>query len=269
MSFAAAPVRYSPDSACRHQSINDAQWILIEPFFPTPAATGRPPLWPIRRIFEAVLHLLRSGCQWRLIPSDFPPRSTIYRHFARWRDSGLFERINHALVVADRERVGREASPTAAVIDSQSVKTTETGGTKGYDGGKKINGSKRHILVDTDGRLLLVGVSPADWHDGRAGAVLLKASRRAWPFVERLFADRGYAGQRMATATPIAVTVVTGPKNQKGFIVQKRRWVVERTFGWIGRCRRLTRDYERFAETAVAFITLAAVMILVRRLARS
>ena len=214
-----------------------------------------------------MLYLLRTGCQWRALPEAFPPYSTVQRHFYAWRDAGLFERINHLMTMLDREREGREASPSAAVIDSQSVKTSETGGTKGYDGGKKLTGLKRHILVDTAGRLLVACVSPADMHDSRAAVALLLASRWPWPFITRVFADAAYRGERVGGATPITVEIVTGPPNQRGFIVQKRRWVVERTFAWIGRNRRLAKDYERMASTALAFIFLAAAAVLFRRLA--
>jgi putative transposase len=222
---------------------------------------------PFRSIFEAILYVLRTGCQWRLLPSGFPPRTTVHRWFLDWTMSGLIDRINHSLVMEDRLRAGREASPTAAIIDSQSVKTSETAGFRGYDGGKKINGIKRHLLVDTEGRLLVAAVSAADLHDSKAAAPLLRASRRPWPFVQRLFADSAYRGATVANATVIDVTVVTGPPNQKGFIVQKRRWVVERTIAWINRNRRLSKNYERLHEVAAAFVVLAAAMILVRRLA--
>ena len=156
---------------------------------------------------------------WRLLPIDFPPWSTIYRWFATFRDEGRFERINHALVMADRERAGREASPSAAIIDSQSVKTTEAGGPRGYDAGKKINGRKRHALVDTDGRALLVEPHPASIQDRDGGGPLLDASRRIFPFIERAFADAGYDHERVTTATTIVVEIVRKMPDQVGFAV--------------------------------------------------
>lgn len=265
MPNAVAEPRATANLYFRQGLISEAVWAAIEEMLPVRAATGRPRRWSLRLLLEAMLHLLRTGCQWRALPPGFPPYSTVQRHFYAWRDAGLFERINHRLVMLDRQHAGREASPPAAVVDAQSVKTSETGGTKGYDGGKKLVGLKRHILVDTHGRLLPAAISAADVHDSRAAVPLLRASRRPWPFIERVFADAAYRGERGANATSIRVTIVTGPSNQRGFIVQKRRWVVERTFAWIDRNRRLAKDYERSASTALAFVFLAAARILMTR----
>ena len=211
---------------------------------------------------------MRAGYPWRLVPSDLPPWETIYRWFAAWRDDGRFERINHALVMADRERVGRDASPSAAIIDSQSVKTAEAGGPRGYNAGKKVNGRKRHALVDTDGRGLVPEPHPASIQDRDGGEPLLRVSRRIFPFIQRVFADSGYAGEKVTTATLIALEIVRKNPDQIGFAVNPRRWVVERFFAWIGRNRRLAIDFE--ATTDSARIPYAAsVMLLVRRIARA
>jgi transposase len=223
----------------------------------------------MREIINGIFYVTRTGCPWRLLPSDLPPWGTIYRWFAAWRDDGRFERINHALVMADRERVGRDASPTAAIIDSQSAKTTEAGGPRGYDAGKKINGRKRHALVDTDGRGLVLEPHPASVQDRDGGGPLLRVSRYIFPFIRHVFADSGYAGKKVATATSIAVEIVRKKPDQVGFAVNPRRWVVERFFAWIGRNRRLAKDFEATTDSARAFLYAASVMLLVRRIARA
>ena len=187
----------------------------------------------MREVLNAMCYVLRGGIAWRLMPDNFPPWRTVYRWFARLCDDGLWETINHHLVVRDRERVGREASPTAAVMDSQSVKTTESGGVRGYDGGKKIKGRKRHALVDTAGRALKLQAHAADIQDRDGAGPLLRASRSRWPFVKLAFADAGYQGPRVAAASPIRVQTVRKLEGQIGFAVQAKRWVVERFFAWI------------------------------------
>ena len=219
-------------------------------------------------MMNAILYVLRGGCPWRPLPEHFPPHQTAYRWFVRFRDDGSWETRNHDLVMLDRERVGREASPTSAVMDSQSVKTTESAGPKGFDAGKKIKGRKRHTLVDTDGRLLVAQAHPASVQDRDGAVPLLKASRASFPFIEVVFADTAYAGERVANTTRIVVEIVRKIANQVGFVLLPRRWVVEKTFAWLNRNRRLAKDFERTIATATAFLYAASIVPLTRRLAR-
>ena len=257
-----AGLRYETD-------LTDAEWAVIGPLMPKPAPCGRPALWTMREVLNAIFYVLRGGIPWRLLPKDLPPRSTAFGYFSRWRDTGLFTRINHHLVLVDRERVGREASPSAAVLDSQSIKTMESGGPRGYDAGKKVNGRKRQALVDMDGRALVLDPQPASVQDRDGAVPVLRLSRRAFPFITKAFADAGYAGERPATATIITVEIVRKPPDQVGFAVHPRRWVVERFFAWVSRNRRLWKDPEATLASAKTFLYAAAVMILVRRIARS
>src|SRR6476469_912386 len=235
-------VEHDRDDLRYPSDLTDAEWQILAPLLPPPAATGRHRCWPMRELMNAIFFLLRGGCAWRMLPEHFPPHQTAYRWFTRFRDDGTWEALNHHLVMLDRERIGREASPSAAIIDSQSIKTTEAGGPRGYDAGKKINGRKRHALVDTEGRGLMIEPHPASIQDRDGGGPLLQASRRLFPFIERVFADGGYAGERVATATRIIVEIVNKHPNQVGFTVLPRRWVVERFFAWIGRNRRLAKN---------------------------
>lgn len=259
--YSRGTIRYQTD-------LTDEEWQVISPHLPPAKATGRPRAWPLREIVNAIFYVLRGGIAWRLLPSDLPPWSTVYRWFVTWRDTGVFERINHALIMADRERVGREPSPSAAIIDSQSVKTTEAGGPRGYDAGKKVNGRKRHALVDTDGRGLLVEPHPANIQDRDGGGPMLAASRGLFAFIERVYADTAYDHQRVTDATTILVEIVRKLPGQVGFAVLPRRWVVERFFAWINRNRRLAKDFEATIASARAFLYAASIMLLVRRLAR-
>jgi transposase len=259
--YSRAALRYGSD-------LTDAEWAILELLLPAPCSCGRKRKWPMRRIVEAIFYIMRAGCAWDMLPDSFPPFLTVYRWFARFRDDGTWERINHHLLMMDRERSGRQASPSAAIVDSQSAKTAEAGGHRGYDAGKKVKGRKRHALVDTDGRLLKVIVHAADIQDRDGARPLLRASRRRFPFIEVAFADAAYAGERVANATCIKVQIVRKAADQVGFTVHKRRWVVERFFAWLGRNRRFARDVERLIASAEAFIYAAASAVLLRRMTR-
>ncbi|MEP0171827.1 MAG: IS5 family transposase [Nitratireductor sp.] len=252
--------------------LKDEEWAVLEPLLPPRSRRGRPPRWNHRQIIEAMLYLLRGGLPWRMLPPGlFPPMTTVQHYFYRWRDMGLWPSINHTLLMLAREAAGRQASPSAGVIDSQSVKTTESGGIRGYDAGKKIKGRKRHIVTDTQGLLVYAIVHAADIQDRDGAPDVLNAIRHCFPWLRHVFADGGYAGEKLRAALAKigkwTLEIIKRSDTAKGFEILPRRWVVERTFAWLNRNRRLAKDFENTLESATAWIFMASVQMITRRVA--
>ena len=269
------PRRYPTD-------LSDAEWAALEPLLPPPARTGRPLKWPRRPMAEAIFYLVRSGCAWRMLPRDFPPWPTVFSQFARWRRDGTLRRMHDRLRALAREAAGRPPEPSAAIIDSQTARAAGVGGSaRGYDPAKRVAGRKRHVLVDAAGLVPLAHAHAADPHD-RLGAQLpvAQAAPGAPPRLEPVWGDGAYAGTFARWLQAERGWRAEVPKHRdrhlwryglgekpKGFQVIPRRWVVERTFAWLSRSRRLARDYERLPETGEAMIHAAMARIMLRRVA--
>ncbi len=264
--------RYERHSGRYASDLTDQEWGLIAPFLPPPKTTGRPRSTAMRDVLDAILYIASAGCAWRMLPNDFPPVSTVRYYFHGWRNDGIFEVISHFLVATAREFHGKKPGPTAGVIDSQTIKTTESGGISGYDAGKKTKGRKRHIVTDTLGFMVGLVVHSAGIQDRNGAPEVLKSIRYSHPNLRHIFADGGYAGPKLRDALEgigdWTIQIVKRFDTAEGFEVIPRRWVVERTFAWLNRCRQLAKDWEKSIASSQAWILVAHIRTLTRKIAR-
>jgi putative transposase len=253
--------------------LTDGEWQCAQRYLPPLSTRGRPRTHSLRTILDAIFYVLRTGCAWRYLPSNFPPWQTVFYHYRRFRLQGIWHLLYTALHRAERERVGRHPDPSAAIMDSQSVKSVEESASiSGYDGHKRVKGRKRHLVVDTLGLPIAVYVTPADLSDSAGARKLLSGLAPLLPRLKKIWADAAYRGKELADWCKQyggwELEIVEREPGTQGFQVQPRRWVVERSFAWLSRNRRLARDYERRVQTSETFIELAATRLVLRRLAR-
>jgi transposase len=254
-------------------NLSDAEWACVQRHLPPGTGRGRPRIHSLRDILDAIFYVLRTGCPWRYLPANFPPWQTVFYHFRRWRRQGIWSRLYRNLHAAERERVGRNVQPSAGIMDAQSVKTVEESAKiSGYDGHKCIKGRKRHLLVDTLGLPIAIYVTPANVSDPAGARKLLAGLAPLVPGLKKIWADAAYRGKELAEwcrqqGDGWDLQVVERAPGTRGFSVQPRRWIVERSFAWLIRNRRLAKDYERRVQTSETLIEVAATRLVLRRLA--
>lgn len=249
--------------------LTDSQWNHIKDLFPAPCATGRPRKVELREVVNALLYLLLTGCQWRFLPHDYPHWRTVYGYFKAWQSAGTWFRVHETLRSQVRLKAGKHKHPTAASADSQSVKTTAVPSSRGFDAGKKIQGRKRHILVDTLGLMIALCVTTACVQDRDGIKQLLRAFGVHRKKLRKIWVDGGYRGQVLEWVKKrfrYCLEVVLRSDDKRGFVLLPKRWVVERTFAWLNNHRRLSKDYERFTNTSETMIQLAMIRLMLRRL---
>ena len=251
--------------------LSDEQWEIIKPLLPLKQnGPGRPLELDMRQVVNAIFYIVRTGCQWENLPQEYPNHNSVYYHYHKWCHDRTWHRVNTALRKRDRQQRGRNADPSAGVIDTQSVKTTEAGGVRGYDAGKKVNGRKRHIVVDTLGNVLEVVVHAANIQDYQGAKVVLLKLTETVSSLKKLWADGIYRKDGLVEwvrdTLTIALDIVEREPDQKGFKVLPRRWVVERTFAWLGRYRRLSKDYEKCVQTSEGVLYIASIHTMLRRI---